>query len=88
MDRYYKLIKDGYIITVGIGVSSEEITQDEYNAIRYLIKNRPTAETGYMYKLKTDLTWEKVEAPAPQPAPDREISDRAALDIILGGAKV
>ena len=88
MDRYYKQVKDGYIITIGIGVSGEEITHGEYNAIRYLIKNRPTAEAGYTYKLRTDLTWEKVEAPAPQPAPDREISDRAALDIILGGAKV
>ena len=85
MDRYYKQIKDGYIVTVGIGPGGEEITQEEYNAIRFLIRTRPTAEPGYMYKLRTDLTWEKVEAPAKQELPDREISDKAALNIILGG---
>lgn len=87
MDRYYKQIKDGYIITVGIGSGGAEITQEEYNAIRFLIRSRPTAEEGYMYKLKADLTWEKVEAPQKQEVPDREISDKAALDIILGGGR-
>jgi hypothetical protein len=61
--RYYKNIEDTYILAIGTGVGGEEITQEEYENILSVIRNRPVAETGYAYRLRTDLTWELVEAP-------------------------
>ena len=51
--------------------------------ILFIIRNRPIPEAGYDYRLRVDLTWELVEAPA-EPVDD-EISADEALDIILGG---
>lgn len=82
MGNYYKRDEDGYLTVIGTGPGGEEITQKEYDHILSVIRSRPTAEPGYMYKLKTDLTWELVEAPE-EPVSD-EISDKEALDIILG----
>ena len=62
--RYYKKFENGYLHCLGTGVGGEEITQEEYNNILELIRNRPTAENGYQYLLKTDMAWELVEAPA------------------------
>lgn len=61
--RYYKNIEDTYILAIGTGVGGEEITQEEYENILSVIRNRPIAETGYVYRLRTDLTWELAEAP-------------------------
>lgn len=61
--RYYKEIKNGYISAIGTGVGNVEITQDEYAEIMSVIQSKPVAETGYDYRLRTDLTWELVEAP-------------------------
>lgn len=61
--RYYKNIEDTYILAIGTGVGGEEITQEEYENILSIIRTRPIAETGYAYRLRTDLTWELVEAP-------------------------
>jgi len=61
--RYYKNIEDTYILAIGTGAGGEEITQEEYENILSVIRNRPTAETGYAYRLRTDLTWELAEAP-------------------------
>lgn len=61
--RYYKNIEDAYIPSIGTGVGGEEITQEEHENILSVIRNRPIAETGYAYRLRTDLTWELVEAP-------------------------
>ena len=79
--RYYKQIEEGYIIGIGTGAGSEEITQEEYENILFIIRSRPIPEPGYDYKLRTDLTWELVEAPVVE----EEISADEALDIILGG---
>ena len=81
--RYYKFINGVYLVSIGTGSGGEEITQEEYENILSIIRNRPTPEAGYTYKLRTDLTWELVEAPV-EPVDD-EISDAEALDIILGG---
>ena len=51
------LVKDNYVIAV-------EKTDEKYSEILSIIHNRPTAPTGYIYKLKADtLTWELVELP-------------------------
>ena len=62
--RYYKLIIDGYLVSVGTGTGGEEITESEYNELLSIIHNRPTPSTGFDYKLKADtLEWELVELP-------------------------
>lgn len=83
MENYYKIIEGEYITAIGTGIGDAEIAQEEYENILSIIRNRPTPEEGYTYRLRTDLTWEMVEAPV-EPVDD-EISDAEALDIILGG---
>ncbi|MBQ7887540.1 MAG: hypothetical protein IJ313_11715 [Clostridia bacterium] len=82
MTKYYKHVEGEYIAAIGTGPGGEEITREEYDQILSVICACPTAETGYMYKLRSDLTWELVQAPA---ASDPIISDSEALSIILGG---
>lgn len=83
--RYYKIIIDGYLVAIGTGAGGEEITEDEYNNLREVIHNKPTAESGFDYRLREDLTWEKYELP---PVPDDdELTAEEALDIITGGAE-
>lgn len=81
--RYYKKIEGDYLLAVGTGAGGEEITNEEYEHILSVIQSSPTADPGYQYRLKADLTWEKVNAPAVDTDP--EISDAEALAIILGG---
>lgn len=80
--KWFKNIKDDYITVIGTGIGDVEITQEEYESILAIVRDRPIPEAGYDYRLKTDLTWELVEAPEPV---DDEISADEALDIILGG---
>lgn len=79
--KWFKNIKDDYITVIGTGIGDVEITQEEYENILSVVRNRPIPEAGFDYKLRTDLTWELVEAPVA----DDEISADEALDIILGG---
>ena len=82
--RYYKIIEDGYVLSIGTGSGGSEITKEEYEDIISVIRSAPTAESGYQYRLKADLTWELVELPPV--SEDEEISADEALKIILGGA--
>ena len=71
MTDFYKEIENGYII--GIGTHGNDtvtaITENEYNAILTIIRNRPTDPAGYTYMLRADtLEWELVELP-PEPEP-------------------
>lgn len=61
--KYYKNIESGYVTAIGTGVGDVDITQEEYENILSVIRNRPAPEVGYDYRLRTDLTWELVEAP-------------------------
>ena len=58
---FQKIVKDGYINSVVDGVSIGNITEAEYEEILEVIRNRPEAQSGYDYRLKEDLTWEKCE---------------------------
>ena len=58
---FQKIVKDGYINSVVDGVSIGNITEAEYEEILEVIRNRPEAQSGYAYRLKEDLTWEKCE---------------------------
>ena len=82
--RYYKVIDDGYVLSVGTGAGGAEITKEEYENIISAIRNRPSPEDGYDYRLKEDLGWDLVEVSPVEEDPD--ISDSEALAIILGGA--
>ena len=82
--KYFRNIQDDYIAALSTGSGGEEITQEEYEHVLSLVRSCPKADTGYQYRLKTDLTWELVELPPEDTDP--EISESEALDIILGGA--
>lgn len=78
--RYYINKDDEYIYGIGTGESGEEITEEEYNELLTIIRNRPVREE-YGYKLKTDLTWEEYALPPQPDDPDAE----ELLSILLGG---
>ena len=85
--KYNKQVSNGYIYAIGTGPGGVEITEDEYNAIMDVIRNRPAAE-GKGYRLKTDLTWEEYDLPTePELSDDDEVSTDEALNILLGGAQ-
>ena len=73
----YKVIRDGYIVCINHDFGTE-ITEAEYAAIVSVVNNKPSAEIGYDYRLKVDLTWELVELP-PVPEDDEEITLEDAL---------
>jgi hypothetical protein len=81
--RHYKIIENGYITAIGNGYDGIEITAAEYSELLDLIRNKPTAEVGFDYRLKEDLTWELVEVPIVDPA-EEEISSEELLTMIEG----
>ena len=70
---FYKYISDKYIIGVGTGAGSEEISEQEYNAILDKINNRPEAPEGYSYRLTTSLEWELCEVSKIEPTAEEII---------------
>lgn len=81
--RYYKVVENGTILTIGKGLIQigTEITENEYNSIMAVIQSCPRRE-GYTYRLKTDLTWEEHEK---EPLPEEDPDSEEALSILLGG---
>ena len=79
--RYYKITEDGYLTAIGTGNGGNEITEEEYNSLLEHIRNCPTAEEGYGYRLKEDLTWELYELPI---VPEEEISSDELMTMIEG----
>ena len=75
---WYKIVKDGYITVIGKGSGGTQISESEYNDIMTVMKTVPTAQNGYAYRLRENLTWELSAA-------DDEISDTEALKIITEG---
>ena len=72
----YKVIIDGYLVSVGTGTGGTEISETEYNDLLSIIHNRPTPSTGFDYKLNADtLTWELVELPPIEDDPEATVSD-------------
>ena len=80
---FVKIVSDGYILGVADAPSGMEISESEYNELTNIFHNIPVKE-GYMYKLRTDLTWEEVPR---EPEPVDEIDDTEVLSILLGGAE-
>ena len=73
--RYYKVIEDGCVLSIGTGAGGAEIPKEEYESILSVIRNRPVVETGFAYRLKTDLTWELYELP-----PVEEVEQEATME--------
>ena len=65
----FKVIADPYILGVGINQSPiDMISQEEYDSLSAILKDKPTAQEGYRYMLRADtLEWELVEI---QPEPE------------------
>ena len=84
MRKYYKNLDGDYITGIGTGLGEAEITQEEYENILSVIRNRPTPEPGYDYRLRTDLTWELVEAPVVDDDADATDEDYIAALAELG----
>lgn len=80
---YYKLTKDGYITVIGTGDGGTQIATEEYENILDILRNKPTARSGYEYRLKEDLTWDLVEVSAVDPDAC-EIYGSELLDMIEG----
>ena len=70
---FYKYIDDKFIIGVGTGAGSEEITEQEYNPILDKINNRPEAPERYSYRLTTAMEWELCEVSKIEPTAEEEI---------------
>ena len=64
---YQKIVENGYIASIAKGANNGNITEEEYNAILSVIRNKPTAPDGFDYKLREDLTWELYELPVIPP---------------------
>lgn len=60
---FFKKIENGYLTMFGEGKGGTEISEAEYISLKNVMANRPTAEPGYDYRLKEDLTWELYELP-------------------------
>lgn len=64
--------------------SAKEISKTEYDRVKSIVGNRPTAPDGYGYRLTESLEWEQYELPAVEESD--EITEAEALEILLGGA--
>lgn len=63
---FYRVNKeDGYIhgVVQGVNSNNSNITEEEYNHIKGILKNVPTAPEGYYYRLKENYEWELCEMP-------------------------
>lgn len=81
--RYYKVVSDGYILSIGTGSIGIEISEEEYNEILDIIRSKPAGSDTTDYSLRTDLTW---EAYTVEPV-DPDIDEAEAYNIIFGGAE-
>lgn len=57
----------------------EEITENQYNEILAMLRNRPTAPEGFSYRLTKELEWELQELPPVEEAEATEEDFMAAL---------
>ena len=84
MEKYFRVIEEDYIVLIGTGSGDDEISQEEYETILSVIHNRPVAQPGYTYKLRTDLTWELREMPVVEAEEEATEEDYLAALAELG----
>ena len=83
---YQKNTENGYIVSIVKGVSVGNITEAEYQAIMDIIRNKPTAEQGFDYRLLEDLTWELYRLP--EPVSDDEDTEATEADYLASLAEL
>ena len=77
MGNAFTIISDSYVVCIGHGAIGTKITESEYNTIMQKIQSKPSAPSGYAYKLRADnLEWELAELPPVEP---EAITDEEAL---------
>lgn len=74
----FKSVLDGYVLGVGKGAVSIEITEEQYTLLDGILKNKPVARGGYEYKL-LDSTYEWIEFEIP-PMPEPDVDSDTALN--------
>ena len=74
------IVKDKY----GYFFRGQKITEEKYNKILEMLKNRPEAPEGYGCRLTDELEWELYEVLVIEDT-DPELTENEVLDIILGG---
>lgn len=79
--RKYIRKENGYVLSFGVGNGYEEITDDQYKSLTEAMANRPEDGSGYIWRLRTDLVWEKEEVPSIELEPESD----EILEILLGG---
>ena len=80
--RYYKVIENGYITSIGTGGGGTDISKAEYNNILAVIQSKPPRTATTDYHLREDLTWESYERI--DPVEPEELDPEEALSILLG----
>ena len=80
---YQVSIQNGYIVSLSSGVSEGNIEEDEYEEILSIIRNKPTPQEGYDYRLKSDKTWELYKLPE-EDSTDEELTPEELVEILLG----
>jgi hypothetical protein len=78
--RYNKNVQGGYILAIGTGAGGEEITEQEYAAIKAVIDARPAPPDGYGYRLTATEIWEQYALPPVEDDPDVD-ADAALAEI-------
>lgn len=83
--NYYKNVNDGFIDSIqeteAVINFDGKIEKAEYNEIVSAFESAPSAPEGFVYRLKTDLTWELCELP-PDPEPTNEINAEELLSLL------
>lgn len=75
---YYKVSDSNYIQAIGTGPcppNGMAIDRVEFNALLEVMQSRPIPETGFDYRLKTDLTWEIYKMPESTEADENVTED-------------
>lgn len=89
MTAYYMIVdENGYISGFGTNGSDNvtSITEEEFDSLSAMIRNRPLAPEGYAYVLRNDpMEWVLIELP-PEPS-DEPIDEKEAFEILIGGAE-
>lgn len=71
--EYKKIIVSDYILGLAEVINNGNISKEEYDRITEIIRNKPSAESGYDYRLRADsLEWELVEVPVIDEQPEDE----------------
>lgn len=72
--------RNGYVSAWGNLPFGEEIAEAEYNNLLSVIRNKPTAGSGYDYRLREDLEWELYELPVVEESEDENEDEEATAE--------